>query len=373
MRVAIVHDWLTNQGGAEKVVLALHELFPKAPIYTSVYKKSAFPEFKDADIRTTFLQKIPSRLKYRHQLWSVLRPLAFRSLDLSDFDVVISVSTAESKQVQVGKKAVHICYCNTPIRYYWVQYERYKKDPGLGILNPLAKLLLPVLVGHLRKGDFKAAQKVDHFLANSTEVQARIKKYYKRDSSVVFPPVDTAKFTPERRAKRSGYLVVGRLIPYKRVDLAVRACTELNVPLTVVGTGPEYEKLRRIAGPKVSFQGFVPDDELPKYFQTAKAFIFSAEEDFGIVAVEAMAAGCPVVAFEKGGSRDTVIEGKTGVLFEKQTVSSLKKALRRFETKKFKTQDIIEHSYKFDVEEFKLEMSELVRQANVHIENHLTS
>lgn len=373
MRVAIVHDWLTNPAGAERVVEALHELFPKAPIYTSVYKKSAFPQFKNTDVRTTFLQKIPTNIKYKHQLWAPLRPLAFRSLDMSDFDVVISVSTAESKQVRTGPKTVHICYCNTPIRYYWVQYDQYKKNPGMGIFNPFAKLLLPLMIRSLRSSDYKAAQKVDYFLANSNEVKDRVKKYYDRDSQVVFPPVDTNRFKANASTKRSGYLVVGRLIPYKRVDLAVRACSDLDIPLTVIGTGPEYDNLRQIAGPSVTFHTDVSDKDIPGYFQKAKGFIFCAEEDFGIVAVEAMAAGCPVIAFGKGGALDTVVDGKTGIFFETQTVASLKQAMKKFETHTFKTKDLVEQSYKFDIEEFKLEISELTHQANVHIENHLTS
>lgn len=372
MRVAIVHDWLTNSAGAERVVYELHKLYPNAPIFTSVYKKDALPQFKKADVRTTFLQKIPGRIKYRHQLWAPLRPLAFRRLNLSDYDVVISSSSAESKQVRVGKNAIHICYCHTPIRYFWVNYEEYKKNPGLGLLNPLAKIIMPLFIGRLKKSDFKAAQRVDYFLANSKEVQERIAKFYKRKSYVVYPPVDTNKFVPDRTAVRKGYLVVGRLVGYKRVDLAVKACTQLNLPLAVVGTGPEYNKLRQAAGQNVEFFSNVKDKEMPKFYQQAKGFIFPAEEDFGIVPVEAMAAGCPVIAFGRGGALDTVIDGKTGIFFPKQTVGSLKKALKKFESMKFNEEAIVKHSYEFDKEKFKLEISELVRQANVHIENHLT-
>lgn len=372
MRVAIVHDWLTNSAGAERVVYELHQLFPRAPIYTSVYKKKSLPQFKNADIRTTFLQKIPGNIKFRHQLWAPLRPLAFRRLDLSDYDVVISSSSAEAKQVRVNKKSIHICYCHTPIRYFWVNYNEYKNNPGLGPLNPLAKIVMPLFIRVLKKSDFKAAQRVDYFLANSTEVQGRIKKFYKRKSYVVYPPVDTNRFKPDRNAKRRGYLVVGRLVAYKRVDLAVRACTQLNLPLTVVGTGPELNKLRSIAGPNVQFHTNVEDKDMPKFYQNAKGFIFAGEEDFGIVPVEAMASGCPVIAYSKGGALDSVVDGKTGVFFNKQNLGSLKKALRQFETMKFNEKAIVQHSYSFDTEEFKLEISELVRQANIHIENHLT-
>lgn len=360
MKVAIVHDWLTNQGGAERVVYELHMLYPDAPIYTSVYDPTALPAFNGADVRTSFLQHFP--LKHKHQLYAALRPLAFRKLDLQEFDVIISSCSGESKQIVKAPNAIHICYCHTPIRYYWNNYDEYKANPGLGALNPLVKLALPILVPFLRKSDYKAAQKVSQFVANSEEVKGRIKKYYDQDSLVIHPPVDTKRFEPKGKTKRSGFVIAGRQTPYKRFDLAVAACTELELDLTVIGGGPENSKLKAMAGPTVKFLTNVSDKEMPELFQKAEAFIFPALEDFGIVPVEAMSAGTPVIAYGKGGALDYVVEGKTGLLFKEQTVESLKQALKIFDKTKFGQQEIISHAQKFSNQEFAKKISSLVKK-----------
>lgn len=359
MKVAIVHDWLTNLGGAERVVFQLHQLFPDAPIYTSVYDPSALPMFNKADVRTTYLQRFP--FNHKHQLYAALRPRAFRKLDLSEYDVVISSCSAESKQVKVRKDAVHICYCHTPIRYYWSHYTEYIADPGMGALNPLVRYVLPVIIPFLRKSDYKAAQKVTSFVANSKEVKSRIKKYYDRDSVVISPPVDIERFEPKKLGgKREGFIIAGRQTPYKRVDLAVEACTRLGLKLTVVGVGPENARLRRLAGPTVNFLTDVSDTDMPKLFHSAAAFIFPPLEDFGIVPIEAMSAGLPVIAFGKGGALDYVVPGKTGEFFKQQTVNSLATALEKFDASKYKEKDIIAHAAKFSNDRFKLEITELV-------------
>jgi glycosyltransferase involved in cell wall biosynthesis len=232
-KIAIVHDWLTNMGGAEEVVLALAEAFPGAPIYTSTYNPEKMPRFKDLDVRTTYLQRLPGPLAKAHKLMPMLRVNAFRALDLSEYDIIISSSSAEAKQVRKTRPGqIHICYCHTPIRYYWSHYDEYRKDPGLGKLNTLARLTMPILVPPLKKADYKAAQDVDIFLANSTEVQDRIQRYYGRKSIVVHPPVDIDRFTPARE-RDDFYVTVGRQVPYKHHDLVVAACTKLGVPLQV--------------------------------------------------------------------------------------------------------------------------------------------
>ncbi|TAH32942.1 glycosyltransferase family 4 protein [Candidatus Saccharibacteria bacterium] len=345
LKIAIVTDWITDMGGMTRVDLALHEAFPDAPIYTSVYEPDALARkhFDGLDIRTTWLQKLPKNLRKLQRLFPMLRVRAFRDLDLSEFDIILSSSSAESKQVRKTREGqVHICYCHTPIRYYWSHYQEYKKDPGLGKLNWLARLAMPVLVPSLKRADYQAAQAVDVFIANSSEVQKRIKKYYGKPSTVVHPPVDAERFAHVSRpiTERSYYLAHGRQVPYKKIDLAVQACTALNLPLIVSGSGPEHENLKKIAGPAVEFRPGQSDEQVAELFGGAKAYIFPAEEDFGIVQVEALAAGTPVIAFAGGGSQDIVKDGEGGITFASQSSVSLQNALIEFEKREFKPTDL---------------------------------
>lgn len=337
-RVAIVHDWLTNMGGGEDVALALLEAFPGAPIYTSTYIPENVPSFNNYDVRTTYLQNLPGPLKKLHKFFPMLRVRAFQKLDLSEFDIIISSSSAESKQVRKTRPdQVHICYCHTPIRYYWSHYTEYKKDPGFGKLNWLVRLAMPLIVPPLKKADYKAAQEVDVFIANSSEVQQRIKKYYDRPSSVIHPPIDTSRFEPARE-RADYYVALGRQVPYKRVDLAVAAATKLGIKLKVYGNGSEHERLIAMAGPTIEFFtdrfGDASDSVVNEALNHARGFIFPAEEDFGIVPVQALAAGAPVVAYGKGGALD-IVDPESGVLFPKQTVESLTEAIEQLETKQY--------------------------------------
>jgi len=339
-RIAIVTDWITTFGGVTRVDTALLEAFPQAEIFTSVYEPDELlaPFFKGRTVHTTWLQKWPRSFRRLHKLFPMLRVKAFRDLDLSEFDIIISSSSAESKQARKTRdNQVHICYCHTPIRYYWSHYEEYKKDPGLGKLNWLAKLAMPLLVPGLRKADFKAAQDVDVFVANSSEVQNRIREYYGKSSIVIHPPVDSERFTKASKplAGRRGYIALGRQVPYKRIDLAVAACTALNLPLTVLGSGSEHERLVAMAGPTIEFIEGASDEAVAAYLGSAKGFIFPAEEDFGIVQVEALAAGTPVIAFASGGSRDIVKDGEGGVTFNEQAVEALQQALLNAEKTSF--------------------------------------
>ena len=337
-RVAIVADWLTTMGGAERVVLALHEAFPDAPIYTSTYAPEILPLFKDLDVRTTYLQNLPGPFRKLHKFFPHMRGRAFRKLDLSDYDIIISSSSAEAKQVRKTRPdQIHICYCHTPIRYYWSHYDEYKRDPGFGKLNWLIKLAIPLLVPSLRRSDYKAAQDVDVFVANSTEVQKRIKKYYGKSSTVIHPPVDTNRFEPSRE-RSDFYVTIGRQVPYKRIDLAVKAATKLGVPLQVYGNGSEHQHLINVAGPTVEFYndrtGNASDDAVTEALNNAKGFIFPSEEDFGIVAIEALAAGAPVIAFDRGGSRD-IVDSESGILFHEQNTASVVEAIKKAESKNF--------------------------------------
>jgi glycosyltransferase involved in cell wall biosynthesis len=334
-KIAIVADWLTNMGGAENVILALHEAFPNAPIYTSTFTPETMPLFKNLDIRTTSLQSLPGPLRKLHKFFPMLRVKAFQDLDLSEFDIIISSSSAESKQVRKTRDdQVHICYCHTPIRYYWSHYEEYKKDPGFGNLNWLVRLAMPIMVPSLKKADYDAAQKVDVFIANSIEVQKRIKTYYDKPSTVIYPPVDVDRFDPARE-RADYYVALGRQVPYKRIDLAVGAATKLNLPLKVYGNGSEHQRLMEMAGPTVTFYsdrfGNASDDEVTKALDSAKGYIFPAEEDFGIVQVEALAAGAPVIAYGKGGTLDIVQDGESGMLFHEQTVNAVADAIKKAE------------------------------------------
>lgn len=363
-KIAIVHDWLTNMGGAEDVALALLEAFPGAPIYTSQYDPSKMPAFAKYDVRTTYLQNLPGPLKKLHKFFPMLRVRAFQKLDLSEFDIIISSSSAESKQVRKSRPdQVHICYCHTPIRYYWSHYTEYKKDPGFGRANWLVRLAMPLLVPSLKKADYVAAQEVDIFIANSSEVQKRIKKYYGQQSTVVHPPVDVARFSPAR--ERSDYYVaLGRQVPYKRIDLAVAACTKLGIPLRVYGNGSEHEKIVRMAGENVTFYtdrfGDASDVAVEAALNSAKGFIFPSEEDFGIVPVQALAAGAPVVAYGKGGALD-IVDSESGVLFDAQTVDSVVKAIETLEQHTYLPGTLRRKAKRFDKSLFISKMRKITR------------
>jgi glycosyltransferase involved in cell wall biosynthesis len=332
-KIVLVTDWLTNMGGAEPLLLEIHKLYPDAPIYTSVYDRKAMPAFHNCDVRTTYLQKrLPRFLRYKHTLWPVLRAKAFRALDLSEFDIIISTSSAEAKAVKKTRPdQIHIAYIHTPIRYYWSHYEEFRREFSFGELTRLIRPFIPLFVRWMRKLDLESIPGIDVFIANSSVTQARIKQYYNRPSTVVHPPVDIDRFTPPPKTERSGFIIWGRHVPYKRFDLAIKACNKLRVPLTIVGSGPDTERLKELAGPTITFTGRVSDEELVRLAHHAKAFLFPNEEDFGISAAEALAAGTPVIGYAKGGVLDIVQDGETGILFNEQTVEALVDAMQRFD------------------------------------------
>lgn len=362
-RVAIVCDWLTNMGGAEKVVLAAAKAFPDAPIFTSVFTPETMPAFQSLDVRTTYLQKLPRFLRSRHQLFPVLRVHAFRRLDLREYDVVLSIASAEAKAVLKAPEAVHICYCHTPTRYYWSHYEEYKREPGFGVLNPLIRLIIPPFVAWMRRLDLRAAKGVDYFIANSKTVADRIKTYYHQDSFVLNPPVEMNRFAQvDITQKRHGFIALGRQVPYKRIDLAIAACNQLRLPLAVYGTGIEHERLRAMSGPTISFVTDADDTQVVLALAKAEGYLMPQEEDFGIVQIESMAAGTPVIAYSKGGSRDAVKDGKTGLFFDEQSVDSLVKALQRFPRHSFDHAAIQKHAQSFSEESFIAKLREFVRR-----------
>lgn len=354
LKVAIVCDWLLGTGGAERVVLELHKIFPNAPIYTSQYNSNPkiwFGDkwFEDADVRTTWLQKLPKGLK---KFLPVFRALTFSRMNLDDYDLVISSSGAEAKFIKT--KGTHITYCHSPTHYYWARYEDYLKNPGFGRLNFLAQFGLKILAGPMRRWDYKAAQRPDYFIANSNYTKEQIKKYYNREAEVIHPPVDVERFETRNKKQKTknGFITAGRQTPYKKIDLAVKAATELNVPLIVIGRGPDHKKLKRLAGRTVTFLTKVSDADMPEKFAGAEAFIFPGVDDFGIIAVEAMATGTPIIAYKEGGALDYVNK-TTGLFFDEQTPESLVKTIEEFSKTSFNHSKIAAEAEKFSPVEFK--------------------
>lgn len=368
LKVAIVCDWLTNMGGAERVVYELHKLYPDAPIYTSQYDPNpklwyGWNWLEDADIRTTWLQHLPKGLR---KFLPILRALTFPRLNLSDYDLVLSSSGAEAKSIRTGPHTLHICYCHSPTQYYWNRYDEYLAHPGFPKgTNWLARYALKLLVAPLRRWDRNASHRPDLMIANSTHTQEMIRKYYRRESFVIFPPVDIDRFklrgTPPTR---HGFVTAGRQTPYKRIDLAIAACNELKVPLVVIGNGPEHKKLEKLANRNITFLTAVSEEDIARHFQSSLAFIFPTNvEDFGVTAVEAMAAGTPVIAYKKGGPADYVIPNKTGLFFEKQTVASLVKAIESFNPNRFDAQKIADYSESFSSANFAKRIKEFIDEA----------
>lgn len=360
-KIAIVHDWLTSMGGAEPVVLELSKLYPNAPIYTSVYNKKAAKPFNDKDVRTTYLQKVlPSFVRYKHVLWPVLRSFAFRKLDLNEYDLIISSSSAEAKSVRKRSDATHICYCHTPTRYYWSHYDEFKREFNFGVLTPLIRPFIPLFVRWMRRKDLQSVKGIDHFIANSEVTKNRIKKYYGRDSVVVHPPVETKRFIGKNNHDRDGYILWGRHVPYKRYDLAIEACNKLGIKLIVIGNGPDTNRLKKLAGPTITFTGRIGDKELVDLAHGAKGFLFPNEEDFGIVAVEAMAAGLPVIAYKKGGALDIVEDGVTGIFFDEQSVDGLVQAIEKREVTEFSYNTLVQRSKRFDQTLFDTKIQKII-------------
>lgn len=362
LRVAVVHDWLTNIAGAEKVVFEILRVFPQAEVFTSVYRPEAFGDaLKGHKVHTSFLQRVPLARK-KHQLFPVLRRYAFESFDFSGFDLVISSSTAEAKGIITPESTLHISYTHTPTRYFWSHYDQYLKDPGFGVLDPIVRFQLKRTIKASRQWDFAAAQRPDVLLANSATVQKRIEKYYKRTAEVLYPPVDTERFAkPHVRpsdAPDSYFVVASRLIPYKRFDIAIQASQKAGKRLVVVGGGSELKKLKEMAGDSVIFKGHATDSDLVAYMQHAEALLFPGEEDFGIAPVEAMAAGTPVIAYAAGGATETVIPGKTGELIPSQSVGAFTQALKEFDAQKYSKQSLQKHAQNFS----ELNFSERLRQ-----------
>jgi glycosyltransferase involved in cell wall biosynthesis len=351
-KIALVHDWLVGMRGGEKVLEVLCELYPEAKLFTLVHRKGSCSSLIERmKIRTSFLQHLPFGQSH-YQQYLPLFPMAARNLDLTDFDIVISSSHAAAKGIRVRMGALHICYCHTPMRYIWDQYEQYF---GPGRSSFPVRMAMKIFSPSLRRWDVATAKSVDHFIANSCNVQQRIQRIYGRDAVVIFPPVDVDRMTLSQ--KDDGYyLIVSALVPYKRIDIAVEAFNQLGKRLVIVGNGGEEEELKSIAKQNIEFVGWATDDDVRKYYAACKALIFPGEEDFGIVPVEAMACGKPVIAFGKGGVLETVIEGATGIFFREQTAKNIEDAVRKFEKMAFDPTMIRASVMKFRSERCKEEL-----------------
>jgi len=359
VKLALVHDWLNQVGGAEDVLATLVAMYPQHPIYTSIYAPEIMPAFyQDWDIRTLWMDRLPAIYRH-HQPYLPLYPLAWGGLDLSGYDVVLSNKSGFCHGLHHGADTLHICYCLAPTRYVW-QLDAYIAREGLG---RLAQLGLRPLVSWLKRWDYAAAQRVNHFIAISTAIQERIKRYYDRDSVIIYPPVETDRFNVAVDAPGDYFLIVSRLIPYKRIDLAVQAATRLNLPLKIGGKGRDLERLQALAGPTVEFLGYVPDEDLPELMADCKAFLFPGLEDFGITPLQANAAGRPVIAYGGGGALDTVIPGVTGEHFHEMTVDSLATVMAAFDANQYDPIEMRAHAARFDRAVFEAQMRAYVAHA----------
>jgi glycosyltransferase involved in cell wall biosynthesis len=346
MRVAITTDWLNSFGGAERVLMELHAMFPDAPIYTAVHDPSGLPEsMRGLTVHASFLQRIPFARR-KHQPFLPLMPLAFEQFDMSEYDLVLTTSSACAKGVITRPGSLNICYCYTPSRYLWDLYHEYTR-------NHPARLAIAPAAHWLRVWDRLAADRVDHFIAISREVSGRIARHYRRSSEVIHPPVDTEKFTPNGREPEDFYLVVGRLVGYKRIDLAIEAANRLRRRLVIVGDGADRKRLESLAGPTIEFLGRRSDEEIADLYARCRALLFPGFEDFGIAPVEAQAAGRPVIGFGRGGLAETVIDSVTGVFFAEQTIESMTDALSRFETMEFDRAACRGNAMRFERAEFR--------------------
>lgn len=361
MRIALVADWLTTLGGAEQTIAEFLGIWPEAPLFTTVARTRAAQALHVKDLRTSRLQPLYRMLR-RHQVLLPLLPRAIESFDLRGFDVILSSSHAVAKGIIPPSNAVHVCYCHTPMRYAWEMEEEYLRDARVpAVLRRSAKNIL----GRLRRWDLSTAKRVDVFIANSGETQRRIERIYGREATVVHPPVHDRFLThPLENGPREFFLSVGRLVPYKRIDLLIEAANALKLPLVIAGKGQEERRLRSLAGSTVRFLGYVPDADLPDLYAHARALLFAPHEDAGIVPLEAQACGTPVIAYGKGGVLDTVQEGMTGVFFTEQTIASIAEGWKRFAAISWDAQRIRDHAARFSAGRFHEEMQHIVQDSN---------
>ena len=357
-KIAIVADWLTNQGGAEKVILDIYKCFPEATIFTTIYNQEKLPQFKEAKIITSFLQNFPFA-KNKHQLYLALMPFAFESFDFSDFDIVISSSFACAKGIITKPETLHISYCHNPMRYIWDESHQYLKEHNF---SQIFKLIAKPFLHLIRLWDKISAERIDYYISNSKFVSKRIQKYYQKESTVIYPGVEFTSTKIEiKSTKKDYYLATGRLKPFKRFDLIIEAFNQSRKNLVIAGTGEDLDRLKALnTNPNTKFVGFVSNQELHKLFSNAKAFIFPQAEDFGITPVEAQYFGCPVIAYKKGGALETVSDKKTGLFFDQQTPDALNQIIEILENTHFDYNLIHKHATQFSNLNFQKKLKDFV-------------
>jgi glycosyltransferase involved in cell wall biosynthesis len=355
MKVALVHDYLNQMGGAERVLLALHALYPDAPIYTSIYDPERVdPAFQRIEVRSSFMQRLPLIMKH-HQPFLMLYPYAFERHDLREYDLILSSSSAFAKGIISRPDALHICYCHTPMRWVW-SYQEYIERERLG---PMARAFLPFFIQRLRLWDQVTARRVDHFIANSPIVAQRIATCYRSAAVVIPPPVDTARYFTSAN-QEDYFLIVSRLVPYKRIDIAIEAFNTLRLPLKIIGAGRDRPRLERLAGPTIEFLGWLPDQQVQRYLAHCRALIHPGAEDFGLVPLEAQASGRPVIAYGAGGALTSVVDGLTGLFFYDQTPEALAQTVRNFQPDQFDPLLIRHHAEAFDIRHFQRRIAQFI-------------
>lgn len=354
MKVALVSDWLTNMGGAERVIINFTEIYKDSTMYTTIYNKEKLDEsLQNINVKTSFLQKF-KKARTKHQAFFPLMPIAVEEFNLNGYDIVLSSSSSCAKGIITNPDTMHICYCHSPMRYGWEFYYQYTEN-----MKPLKKKIVKYFMNYMRVWDNASADRVDYFIANSENVAKRIWKHYRRRSVVIHPPVRCSLFNTSDKDE-DYFFIVSRLVKYKRIDLAVQAFNELGLPLVIIGDGEEREHLEKMAKGNIKFLGRQSDEMIKEYYAKCRAFIFPGEEDFGITPLEAQASGRPVIAYGKGGALETVVENKTGVFFNEQTKDSLVDAVKTFDNMKFDKNEIRKHAESFDEEIFKKKIKDFI-------------
>lgn len=369
MKVALVHDYLNQYGGAERVLEVFMDLFPDAPIYTIIANLSKMPKrFKDADVRTSFIQNVPLSKNHYKKLLGLF-PIAVEQMDLRNYDLVLSSSSAFVKGVITTPAQLHVCYCHTPMRYVWDLYHQYMQE----ISNPVFSKVLPYILHKVRLWDQVSSQRPDYYISNSFNVTRRIRKYYNRDSHVVHPPVSFNHLSPPRESEEF-FLIVSRLLPYKRIDLVIETFNRLKWPLVIIGDGYDKQRLEKLAGPHIKMLGYQSDEVIRDYYSRCRAFILAGEEDFGITPLEAQAHGKPVIAYGKGGALETVVDGITGIFFNEQSTDSLAQTLQHFQKIAFEPNSIQQHANTFNEDRFRKQiMDHLAKAEQIKLQNDQTA